>query len=332
MTKKGLTINTNVKSIQDLVSWGFAAIKILNSETHLSPFTINLAESSGDISLAVTTRFHGAKDMYTDILRSNQKKLTFESESVSPPPLIEADGHAVVSSLIEAYFNCHNKQILILHCRTFMDEEYDPRSPLSSPLVMAVCAFVCLRHCRHMPGYTSQELRDFGEFFYRTARSLLEDIFDEPEHRLETMLTLTFLGMFRLQTLRVSEAFSAITLAYTIAHDLLPEMMQMPVVDDKSLIQREMFKRQYFHVVMVENQLYHIVEKSTKDILFSNLSEDMMPLPDEDDKVVKFIKLKNKFHHWMSDPNVKAARVSSLPVVHRTYWIMIDICLAEEPH
>ncbi|KAG2183677.1 hypothetical protein INT43_006685 [Umbelopsis isabellina] len=309
MTKKGLTINTNVKSIQDLVSWGFAAIKILNSETHLSPFTVNLSEYNGDISLAVTSRFHhGTKELYTDILRTNQKKLTFEDGNITQPALIAADAQAVVSSLIETYFQCHNKQILILHRDTFLEEEYDPRSPLSSPQVMAICAFVCLRHCRHMPDYTSQELRELGEFFYRTARDLLEDIFDDHKHRHESMLTLMYLGMFRLQTLRVSEALSATTLAYTIAHDLLPEMMEMPAVDDKSMIHREMFKRQYFFVVMVENQLYHIVEKTSKDIFFSKLSEDMMPLPDEDEKTIKFIKLKNKFHNWMSDPEVKAAR------------------------
>lgn len=330
MTKKGLTINTNVKSIQDLVSWGFAAIKILNSETHLSPFTINLAEYNGDISLAVTNRLHyGAKEIYTDILRTNRKKLTFEDETVTQPALIVADAHAVVTSLIETYFQCHNKQILILHRETFLEDEYDPRSPLSSPQVMAVCAFVCLRHCRHMPNYTSQELRDLGEFFYRTARALLEDLFDEPKHRHESMLTLMFLGMFRLLTLRVSEALSAITLAYTIAHDLLPEMMEMPVVDDKSMIRRELFKRQYFYVVTVENQLYHIVEKTSKDITFSKLSEDMMPLPDEDEKSVKFVKIKNKINHWTSNPEVRVARVSMSQVMYSISQIIFDNTLLQ---
>ncbi|GAB5593569.1 hypothetical protein Unana1_08469 [Umbelopsis nana] len=308
MTKEGLTINTNVKSVKDLVAWGLEAIRVLNLESQVAPCAVDLSEYSGNIKLSVTTRLLGVKDLYADVIRNNRKTLMFDNETPQKPILILTDPHKVVSSLLATYFQCHNKQMAILHQKTFMEEDYDQNNPLSSPVVMSLCSYVCLRHCRHMPPYTSQELREFGEFFYKTARDLLEDIFDDPDYRHEAMNTFTFLGMFRLHTLRVSEAFTAFSLGYTIALDLYDEMMSLPVVDEKSLIRKELFKRQYFHAAMVEHHVYHIVEKSFKDFNLRKLSGPLQALPGEGPDMFKSIKLKNAFILWISDQRVLNAR------------------------
>lgn len=310
MTKQGLTINTNVKSVQDLVAWGLEAIRVLNLDCQVAPYAVDLSTYSGNINLSVTTRRLGVKDLYADVIRNSRKTLTFETETPQKPPLLLADPHKVVSSLIDTYFKCHNKQMTIFHQETFMEEDYDQRNPLSSPVVMSLCSYVCLRHCRHMPRYTSQELREFGEFFYRTARELLEDIFDDPDYRKEAMNTLTFLGMFRLHTLRVSEALTAFSLAHTITLDLFDEMMDAPVIDEKSLIRRELFKRRYFYATTIEHHVYHIVEKSFKDFNLRKLKEPLQALPGETAEMAKSVKLKNAFIFWMSDKQVLNARVS----------------------
>jgi hypothetical protein len=310
MTKQGLTINTYVKSVQDLVSWGLEAIKVLNLDAEIRAFPVNLAEYSGNINLPVTHKLLGFHKLFGNILRDHRRTLKFDTGVPPQPPVLAADPYKVVSNLIGTYFQCHNKEMYNIYQPTFMEKYYNNRDVFSSPVVMSICAFVCLRHCRHMPSYTSQELREFGEFFYFLSRELLEDIFDDPEHRQESIYTLIFIGMFRLMTLRVSEAFTAFSLAYTITMDLYDDQKDIPVVDEKSLIEREVFKRQCFHICVLEHHVYHLCEESIKEFHIPFLMEPLQILPGEGPDVEKIIKLKNLFTAWISNVHVINARVS----------------------
>jgi hypothetical protein len=309
MTKEGLTINTNVKTVRDLVSWGLEAIKVLNLDSSIRPYPISLSEYGGNINLSVTSKLLGVHELYAKVIRSGPKTLTFDTGVPPRPPLLAIHPYQVITKLLDTYFNCHNKQMQILYQPTFLEDFYNQKDVFSSPVIMAVCSYVCLRHCRHMPNYSAQELREMGEYFYSLARELLEDIFDEPDHREDAMTTLIFIGMFRLQTLRASEAFTAFTLAYTITLDMYDERMSIPVVDEQSWIKREVFKRQCFHVTLMEHHVYHLAENSFKDFKFLFAGESLEPLPNEEPEMVKSVQLKNIFMNWLSNEKMINARV-----------------------
>ncbi|KAG2185686.1 hypothetical protein INT44_002479 [Umbelopsis vinacea] len=308
MTKEGLTINTNVKTVRDLVSWGLEAIKVLNLDSSIHPFPISFSEYGGNINLSVTSKLLGVHELYAKVLRNGPKPLKFDTGFPPRPPLLAATPYLVIANLLDTYFSCHHKQMQILYQPTFLEDFHNRADAFTSPVIMAVCSYVCLRHCRHMPNYSAQELREMGEFFYSLARELLEDIFDEPDHREETMITLIFIGMFRIQTLRASEACTAFTLAYSITLDLYDERMSMPVVDEQTWIQREMFKRQCFHVTLMEHHVNHLAEKSFKEFKFLFAGENLQPLPDEEPEMVKSIQLKNTFMNWLSNEKMVNAR------------------------
>lgn len=317
MTKEGLTINTNVKTVRDLVSWGLEAIKVLNLDSSIDPYPINLSEYGGNINLSVTSKLLGVHELYAKVIRNGPKVLMFDTGVPARPRFLADNPYPVIETLLDTYFKCHNKQMQILLESTFMEDFHKQTDIFASPVTMALCSYVCLRHCRHMPNYPAQDLREMGEYFYGLARELLEDIFDEPDHRSDTMIALIFIGMFRIQTLRASEAFTAFSLAYTITLDIYDDEVRKPVVDEKSWIQRELFKRQCFHVTLMEHHVYHLVESSFKEFKFLFAGQALEALPGETEDMLKTIQLKNIFMSWLSNDKMINARVGIRDVFTR---------------
>jgi hypothetical protein len=131
---------------------------------------------------------------------------------------------AIIDSLINNYFTCVNKTFPLVHEATFRQHYRKFKNdPLKQPLIAAICCNSAISTCEHAL-FTILEKRYISEYFYNIAISLLIDIFDDPNHALEALVSINLLYRFMGLTLRINEMRKWSSIAAVIADGLKKEM------------------------------------------------------------------------------------------------------------
>ncbi|CAO3600772.1 unnamed protein product [Absidia cylindrospora] len=257
-----------------------------------------------------------------------------DSNTLFPtPPILTLKPKWVIDRLVYMYFKCYNPSMAILHEPTYMAHYRQLKNPLTCSVTMALCTYVCCghHHASSSTGTTNEgyqtdvhsnkhddddedqiyddngckwfssmaERRGMGEYFYRYCRNTLDDIFDDPQRRLETVTTINLLKRFLMNTLRVSEMRKLDTVAYLICLDLKP-IYQSPTQSSK--VERAMFARHYAFCIWG-----HVAMDFFMDSISHHDNPDFMyleELPGESDYTRDFVDIQNHLFGILLHPSV----------------------------
>ncbi|KAG0167759.1 hypothetical protein DFQ29_000278 [Apophysomyces sp. BC1021] len=203
-----LRIETGIQSISELLKYSQAAPRSLSPFPGLSSstpllFRNTLPAGMISTSIKVLSGYIARKSTVTALI----------------PATLLFEPRLVIDQLLQAYFNCFNLYMPLIHRPTFMEHYRKTRDPFSCPITMAICANICMCSCRHLQ-FSLQERRHMAEYFYQLCRDMLYDMFDDPDRRLETLITANLITKFLINTLRMSEARKTTSMALLICADL----------------------------------------------------------------------------------------------------------------
>ncbi|RUP42721.1 hypothetical protein BC936DRAFT_138178 [Jimgerdemannia flammicorona] len=222
----GLSINTNINQFQDLLT---VLAQIVNKTS--APIPSSFLSPSIDRPFGPATWIHKRKNKFVYV---REEHLMVMRRAAKNPdsfkaviPSLSAHFTAMdfvnnlVHSLMELYWNCCNNHNPALHRSTFMSRFYNPRDPLSSPAVAAICAFLTRSKCLHVQSLIpSRLIPQFGEFFFSHARDKIEDTFDQED--LETFIALIYAGQYKYHSMDIKSAFMLQGHAHRLAELLIP--------------------------------------------------------------------------------------------------------------
>ncbi|ORX49166.1 hypothetical protein DM01DRAFT_1385298 [Hesseltinella vesiculosa] len=144
----------------------------------------------------------------------------------------------VVNSLIKLHFQFFHDYLPFVYKDAYLAHLRQLKDPMQCPLTTALCSYVCCGYYKDIPPIkdlpwfnNSQDRRTVAEYFYERCRAVLDDIYDDPNRRLETVMCINILKRFLMNTLRVSEMRKLDTIAYLICMDLKNHYKHAQLVD-----------------------------------------------------------------------------------------------------
>ncbi|GAB5589837.1 hypothetical protein Unana1_04737 [Umbelopsis nana] len=252
LTKNGLRIETNIKSVQDLmhqVQYMAAQMnRVKNPALYSHPLTM-------EPNNTLLIKF--GKKAWVKILEGNRKALhrcvVFMQDQALPDVnriqmLIPDVSTNMTLRLLQVYFSCQHLKQLSVHRKTF-NKMFFQQNDIRAP-VYALCAAIVTMRCKHVlqaVPYESQLV--YGEYYFNLARDMYSEQFDDLS--IEAYCTLAFMAMYKVNLMRPSEAENYLSLAKRIGQALLPNYSQISADPIEGLELRnfslsgeaEMFKR-----------------------------------------------------------------------------------------
>ncbi|CDH57421.1 hypothetical protein RO3G_05069 [Lichtheimia corymbifera JMRC:FSU:9682] len=281
-------LETSIRSIDELLQFSQASFR------YLSPFSSLFANES------VVFESTSAHVVSTALRLVSRQSLRHSRMQLLPVELpIMYDYRSIIDKLVNLHIECHSNRIPLLHAPTFMTYYRSLDDPLKSPVVMAVCVNM-LGSFRRGIDYTAQEKRQLSDFFYQKCRDLLLDMFDDPDRRLETVITIsllvTYVSLIRLQ---FAEARRLATIASLIAKDI-----ESSGLDHMQKYERALFQRHRAHVEHNMKMLSMLLDETDDHI---PCGEPMEALDDESKENHEFIGALNHL-----------GRLAQSPYIHQT--------------
>ncbi|CAO3611859.1 unnamed protein product [Cunninghamella blakesleeana] len=192
----------------------------------------------------------------------NQTTLLLQQQLISyhsiPEPILSLDPKSITDQLIYRYFALYNPSMTFLYEPTFMTHYQQLKNPFTCSITMAICTLVCCAHT--VPSTPQRDIlgnkliynptwflnmyyrRSLGEFFYRKCRNVLDEIIHDPKRQLDTLITITLLKRFLMNTLRLSEMRNLETIAYFLCLEIKP-LYENP--HTCTIVERALFARHY---------------------------------------------------------------------------------------
>ncbi|KAI8988511.1 hypothetical protein BDF20DRAFT_953575 [Mycotypha africana] len=205
--------------------------------------------------------------------------------------------HLVMDQLVNNYFACFNDSIPILHEPSFRKHYVSLKDPMDDPVVLAVCAAASISTCRHSIFYNMFERRYIGEHFFKLALEKLLEMFDEPEHALETVLVINILQIFMVATLRLNESRKWASIASVLCCNLQQEYVHD--INDNENKEAKYLARVRSAIIHRNSVLVHCCKALIEFLLGENLNpvpKRICPfdiLPDEPQKLKDLIVIMN---------------------------------------
>jgi hypothetical protein len=228
ITKKGLRIETNIKSMNDLI----AQVKVMNFQLGNVEKPSLYSPLVGDQRISPSLMVKFGEKAWIKILEGNKKALyrcvVFMKDQALPDvnriQMAQPDvSTAMTVQLLQIYFSCQHLKQMAIHRKTFLDLYFQPNN-VKAP-VYALCAAIVTMRCKHVlqvVPYESQLI--YGEYYFSKARQLYSEQFDEIS--LETYCTLVFMTMYKATLLRPHEGDNYLNLAKRMGEELLPHYSQ----------------------------------------------------------------------------------------------------------
>lgn len=283
MKKNGLTLNTKVKNIEDLLRFGIQALQYLEGATL---YTEPRAELQS-LSLLTTSRSNNIHFIFREALKKNSGHGGIAAPTVSTILLVDPD--TVILNLVETFFTCYNNFHPLI-CRSLFYTRYETTEEIvASPLTIAICAVMTMRPCKHIP-YQPQELRQMGEQFYTLARESLSDIIDEPSQVLEASVGFLLLSHYCYHTLRFSTARHYSATAYLVSHNAVGHITEI----DETDIELVVMKRNHFYLCLQEVALKHFMDGSNELLDLTLFNTKLTTLPEDSDIAKTFLNIGNR--------------------------------------
>lgn len=275
MSKNGIVLNTNVKSIEDLITFGVQALQYLDGAAlYTEP-----RDELKSLSLRTTNRSNSIHFSFQEALKNNKGHGGIAKPAATSAVL--SDQENVILNLVRAFFTCYNTVHPLVYKSLYYERYRTTEEKIASPLTTAMCAVMTLRPCQHIP-YQRQELRQMGDYFYSLARESLSDIIDEPSQAMEASMGFMLLSHYSFLTLRFSEARHYSTTAYLVAHNAVGHVTEIDVSDIEQLV----MKRNYIYLSLQESALKHFVQDDA-EMLDVKLFDNQLEILPEDSNIAK---------------------------------------------
>ncbi|KAI7847333.1 hypothetical protein BDC45DRAFT_575983 [Circinella umbellata] len=217
-----IRLDSRIRNIQELLIYHQATIR------YLSPFQPffqsdriqfkNMPRSIPVASTALIARYakppntprHTITD-YPEGFKTKNNSTLYNTTTVLKQTMDE---------LITLYLERYNQFVGLIHAPSFLEHYHTLEDPLSSPMVLAVCIDTIAYFYSRLK-YSTEEKRQLAEFFYTRCRELLLDMYDDPEYRLQSIISTTLLMQYLLEILlEFAEARRLLTVAYLASHEV----------------------------------------------------------------------------------------------------------------
>ncbi|KAG0183511.1 hypothetical protein DFQ28_010571 [Apophysomyces sp. BC1034] len=244
-------LETPIQSFHEMLAYGRAAIR------YLSPFQDLFHDTNLVFELSQ------AKDsvlaLLFDMIAKSSKAITAPPAALLPNQrtLLESP-RVVVDTLVDLYFACQNKTIPFVNEATYMAHYAKLRDPTTCAVTMGICVVVTSSVCKHVP-FAPAERRRLAEYFFEICENRLYDIFDEPDHRLETVITIHLVSSFLRNTLKTAKTRKWSTISKLICDDL------SQTAQFKSQDERILFSRHHVVSALISQFLDYLIDKSDSD-------------------------------------------------------------------
>lgn len=224
VTKSGLKIQTNIRSVDDL--WRQVQSMAIQIEKLEHP-TMYTYPASNEFDSTLLIKF--GKRAWVKILEGNRKALhrcvVFMQDQALPDvnrlqlQMPDLTWNMTVH-LLQVYFSCQHRKQLSVHRKTFYKMFFQPND-VRAP-VYALCAAVATMRCKHVLQvipYESQLV--YGEYYFNLARQMYSEQFDDIS--IEAYCTLTFMAVYKVNTMRPNEGENYLSMAKRIGQTLLQQ-------------------------------------------------------------------------------------------------------------
>ncbi|KAL0088138.1 hypothetical protein J3Q64DRAFT_1321352 [Phycomyces blakesleeanus] len=202
-----------------------------------------------------------------------------------------------IDILVNSFFHCINQYLPLIHEPSFREYYKKLVDPLSSPMTTAICASMCSSQCGHL-NLPYKLKRDMSEYFYQISKDSLGDIFDDPNRRLETVVTTNLLADFLLNMMRPREARNLLSISLLICQDLA-SYYNSP---ERTLMETALYNRHYNASNILCRVVTYIIERRVNKKRF--MPVPLYPLPGESLKTVAYLDVFNRILRWNNHPCV----------------------------
>ncbi|KAG2180818.1 hypothetical protein INT43_008397 [Umbelopsis isabellina] len=282
MTKNGLTLETNVKNIDDFLSFGLQALQYLDGSSLYTKPGVDMKT----IALTTTSRTNNIQWIFREALRRNKGRGALVPQFTGS---LLFDAENVITNLVAAFFHCYNSVHPFLHADTYYKKYHKNGDLTDAPLTATICAVMTQRSCAHIH-YEPFEMRNMGEYFYQIARDALSDIMDDTSRQPEASIGFLLLSQYCFFTLRFSEARHFSSMAYIIAHDAVKSIIEENTQDPEQVI----MKRNYLFLNFQEMALKHFLDNSNEFLDVKLFDSNLITLPDDGEIAKIFLKIANR--------------------------------------
>ncbi|KAI8880162.1 hypothetical protein K501DRAFT_287007 [Backusella circina FSU 941] len=233
VTNGEVILHSEIKTVQEFLLYRQSALR------YLSPFSGTFYRNSlifKRVEPSLVSKIANLATRLQSIGRNSIDHLP--NSSLVPRNYLNATSHFIHSSsmidaLVGSYFKCVNVSFPVIHEITFRQHYRNcKKDPLKQPLIAAICCSAAGNTCRHSL-FNALERRYISEYFYNIAINLLIDIFDDPNHALEALVSINLLYRFMGLTLRIDELRKWSTIASLIANSLKKEMLPFESVKNE---------------------------------------------------------------------------------------------------
>lgn len=274
-----LRLETDIKSISELLSYGLASLR------YLSPFS-GLFEQEpvyfqGSEGTIIPRAFQAVCKMFSE----QQSKQIQMSLSMYP---LKINPCMIVEHLINEYLATTNNYRPLLHAPTYIRHYRKLKDVMQDPITLAVCSAMSIIMCSRSGTTNTVEKRRLAEYFYLKCKDILFDMFDDPSRRIETVITISFLQHF---VMFVMLNFHEARRLGTIAHMILKDLQVEAENGDLAPVELALFQRHDLFISTIMHMLDLFVEDR-----FSCDVPDFQPLdvlPDETPEAKEHVRLFN---------------------------------------
>ncbi|KAI8147800.1 hypothetical protein BJV82DRAFT_307055 [Fennellomyces sp. T-0311] len=223
-----LKLHTQISSIEELIMFNQASLR------YLSPFN----------GLVKITPFQFQKKSMSTLVYASCRLFlraitpqVYVLPSPGSMPFALSEMRPFMDKLIHSYLKISNPKLPFLFAPAFLEHYNGLSDPFSCPITLAICAHtLCMsRDVLHI--YSAAERRRIAEFFYVKSKDILDDIFDDPSRKLETIFTISFLNHFlTFVLLQPQESRRWITISYLLCKELEPMYLELPEPSVESIL------------------------------------------------------------------------------------------------
>ncbi|KAI8380885.1 uncharacterized protein BYT42DRAFT_284876 [Radiomyces spectabilis] len=271
-----LRLETGIKSVHELITFSQTMLRSLN------PFTGDLENTAHSFKVVAP---NGIMTLVRKYLSGIQviPPLVRKSPSLLQDALF-ANPRPLVDQFVRIYFKCFNSAVPLFYEPTYMAYYNSLSDPFSCIVTMAMCNYVGSSSCKHIP-FTPDERRRLGEYFFSIWKDLLGETFDDPNRRLETVMSINLITKYLQHVLRISESQKYAAMAHLICQDLRTYYAD----DRKPIVERALFQRHYVLAEHIRAMNEFLDDKEFVLPVIENVQFEVLPL--ESDLVKSFIEI-----------------------------------------
>jgi hypothetical protein len=220
----GMRINTTIKTFADLMHHLPQLASVAMNGFDL-PIPAQVQETFYKLSLkrGPSPAFALRRAMFLASMKSVERMKTIKLLQDSAADWVDEEtANELAKNLIKAYFDCQHYKEILIHRKTFYDMFINGRDYILCGPIYAFCAAITTMRCRHIDFVIPPSERfAAGEYFFRKARDVFEDSFDEVS--LENYFTLVWIAKYQVGILKPETSLHYVDMAERHCKLLAPD-------------------------------------------------------------------------------------------------------------